>query len=45
MHYKVSNETSRFQDSSKTASAKYQKLDEYKELLQRVVLFLDLIKD
>jgi len=44
VHYKISNETARFQDASKTAQGKYQKLDEYKELLQRLVLYLDLLR-
>jgi hypothetical protein len=44
VHYKISNETARFQDASKAAQSKYQKLDEYKELLQRLVLYLDLLR-
>ena len=44
VHYKISNETARFQDASKAAQLKYQKLDEYKELLQRLVLYLDLLR-
>jgi len=44
VHYKIYNETSRFQDASKVAQAKYLKLDEYKELLQRLVLYLDLLR-
>jgi hypothetical protein len=44
VHYKISNETARFQDASKAAQLKYQKLDEYKELLHRLVLYLDLLR-
>ena len=44
IHYKISNETARFQDQSKAAEGKYKKLDEYKELLNRLVLYLDLIR-
>ena len=44
IHYKISNETARFQDQSKAAEVKYKKLDEYKDLLNRLVLYLDLIR-
>ena len=33
IHYKISNETARFQDQSKAAELKYKKLEEYKDLL------------
>lgn len=44
MHYKVSNETARFQEQSKNAELKYKKLDDLKEILNRLVLYLELIK-
>lgn len=43
IHYKVSNETNRFQDTSKAAETKYSQLEEYKDLLNRLVLYLDLV--
>ncbi len=44
MHYKISNETARFQDQSKNAETKYKKLDSLKEMLNRLVLYLELVK-
>ena len=44
MHYKVSNETARFQEQSKNAELKYKKLDDLKEMLNRLVFYLELIK-
>ena len=44
MHYKVANETARFQEQSKNAELKYKKLEDLKELLNRLVLYLELIK-
>ena len=44
IHYKIANETSRFQDTSKAAELKYKQLEEYKDLLNRLVLYLDLLK-
>lgn len=44
LHYKVSNETARFQDMSKVAEAKYRKLEEYKEMLAKMVVWMELVK-
>lgn len=44
IHYKVSNETLRFQDTSKAAETKYKQLEDYKEVLSRLVLYLDIIQ-
>jgi hypothetical protein len=43
VHYKVSNETHRFQDTSKAADLKYKQLEDYKEALSNLVLYLDVI--
>lgn len=44
IHYKVVNDTQRYQDTSAAAEAKYRQMNEYRELLNRLVLYLDLLK-
>ena len=44
IHYKISNETNRFQDQSMQAELKYKQLNDYKEILNRLVLYMDILK-
>lgn len=44
VHYKVSNETMRFQETSKASEAKYRQLEDQKDALSRLVLYLDVIQ-
>lgn len=43
VHFRIANETSRFMESGKPAEAKYKQMDEYRDLLNRVALYLDLL--
>lgn len=43
IHFRIGNETSRFLETGKTAEGKYKQLEEYRDVLNRVALFLDLV--
>jgi len=43
IHFRIANETSRFLETGKAAEAKYRQLEDYRETLNRVALFLDLL--